>query len=102
MIKENKRMAKNWENVFNNKIGVTKKDNKKDLNKLMSQKALDFEGLKKHGDALYTKKIEREEHLIALYNEKKLINKNLIKEVRNIMQRREQAEQKKKSESVAQ
>lgn len=95
-------MAKNWENVFNNKIGVTKKDNKKDLNKLMSQKTLDFEGLKKHGETLYTKKIEREEHLIALYNEKKLTNKNLIKEVRNIIQRREQAEQKKKSESVTQ
>ena len=95
-------MAKNWKNVFNNKIGATKKDNKKDLNKLMSQKTLDFEELKKHGDALYTKKIEREDHLIALYNEKKLTNKNLIKEVRNIMQRREQAEQKKKSESVAQ
>ena len=87
-------MAKNWNDLFNNKIGVTKKDNRKALNKLMSEKTLDFDELKKHGNELYAKKIKEEDRLISLYNEKKLKDKDLIKEVRAIIKKREDSDKK--------
>lgn len=45
------------------------------------------EELKKEGDSLYQKKVEEEAHLLELYNQKKLTNKNTIRKARAIAQK---------------
>jgi outer membrane cobalamin receptor len=94
-------MAKNWENIFNNSIGSTTKKTNKNFEKMMKEKPMTFDELKKQGESLYLDKIAQEDHIVALYEEKKLKSKNLIKKARDIKAKREEQEEKEKAEKTA-
>ena len=82
-------MSKEWKEIYNNKIG-TSKDKTKEYNRLMATtKTKTIYDLKKEGDELYAKKLAYENHLIDAYNNNKLTDKVLIKEVKNIIAKRE-------------
>ena len=82
-------MAKNWEEVFNNKIGSSNKSIRVKDNLNRNNKSLSFEDLKKEGDKLYDKKVAEENKLVQAYEDKKLKNKQLIKKARDIIAKRE-------------
>ena len=88
-------MSKDWKEIGNNRIGVSK-DKTKSYNKLMAKtKTKSIYELKKEGDELYAKKLAYEDRLIQLYNDNKLTDKVLIKEVKNLIAKREDKKEKK-------
>lgn len=93
-------MAKNWENIFNNSIGSTVKKTNKNFERMMKEKPMSFDELKKQGESLYSKRVAYEDQIVTLYDEKKLKSKNLIKEARYIKSKREE-EEKEKAEKTA-
>jgi hypothetical protein len=93
-------MAKNWENIFNNSIGSTTKKTNKNFEKMMKEKPMTFDELKKQGESLYSKRVTYEDQIVTLYDKKKLKSKNLIKEARYIKSKREE-EEKEKAEKTA-
>ena len=87
-------MAKNWENIFNNSIGSTTKKTNKNFERMMKEKPMSFDELKKQGELLYLDKIAQEDRIITLYEEKKLKSKSLIKKARDIKAKREEEKEK--------
>ena len=87
-------MAKNRENIFNNSIGSTTKKTNKNFERMMKEKPMSFDELKKQGELLYLDKIAQEDRIITLYEEKKLKSKSLIKKARDIKAKREEEKEK--------
>lgn len=79
-----------WETVFSNKGTVNGSVASQVTNtKLNSVKSKTIPELKKESEKLFTAKVEKENSLVAAYEEKKLKSKALIKEGKRIKAKRD-------------
>lgn len=62
--------------------------------------SMDLKKMKDHGDEAYEIFKRKEDCLIEAYNDKKLKSKNLIKQAKKIIKRREEIENKKEAEII--